>query len=171
MLYSTACEYGLRALIHLAERGPDEFTRLWEVARAEGIPRPYLSKILRDLVSAGLLRSARGRNGGYMLARPGTEITLYEIKAVIDGVADLDDCAVGLGRCCDDLPCAQHDTWGPLRELIKGYLQHTTLSEMARALARKRVLLAEMEGAVEGFASRGGGERRVVSVERLRDWR
>ncbi|MBI4539949.1 MAG: Rrf2 family transcriptional regulator [Gemmatimonadetes bacterium] len=145
MLYSTACEYGIRALTHLAERKPRDYLRLREVARAEGIPYPFLAKIFQELVSAGLLRSARGRTGGYTLAHPAGEITLYDIKAAIDGVAELEQCAVGLGRCSDEMPCPQHDSFKPIREQIKRYLQRTTLADMARALARKRALLSEVE--------------------------
>ncbi|MBI4537889.1 MAG: Rrf2 family transcriptional regulator [Gemmatimonadetes bacterium] len=146
MLYSTACEYGLRALTHLAARGPQEYTRLRDIAEAQGIPRPYLGKIFQDLVAAGLLRSARGRHGGYVLARPGSEITLYEIRSLIDGVADLERCAVGLGRCSDVTSCPQHDVWKPLRDHIRRYLERTTLADMERALARKQALLAAAGG-------------------------
>lgn len=141
MVYSTACEYGIRALTHLAGRGNKEFMRLRELARATQIPGPFLAKVFQELVSAGILDSARGPRGGYALARPAAAITLHDIKAAIDGVKDLDWCAVGLGPCSDDVPCPLHDGFKPLRQRIKRYLERTTLADIALALERKRALL------------------------------
>lgn len=113
-----------------------------EIAEAEGMPRPFASKILLELVRAGLLRSTRGPGGGYGLARPAAEINLLQIKEIFDGTRDLDECAVGLARCSDEAPCPLHDFFQPLRRSIRAYLEGTTLEDMAGALERKRVLLA-----------------------------
>jgi len=143
VLYSKACEYAIRALTHLAGRDPQEFTLLREIAQAEEIPYPFLSKIFHDLVGAGLLRSAKGPHGGYALVGPATAVSLYEIKNAIEGTADLERCAVGLDRCTDDMPCPQHAIWKTLRQGIKRYLQRTTLADMERAVREKRALLAQ----------------------------
>lgn len=166
MLYSTACEYGIRALTHLAGQGSRDLLRLRDIARAEEIPYPFLAKVFQELVSGGLLRSARGRSGGYALARPASQITLHDVKAAIDGVSDLERCAVGLGRCSDEMPCPQHDSFKPIREQIKRYLRRTTLADMARALARKRVLLAEEEAARKPAGARARAAARSVSGRR-----
>ena len=113
-----------------------------EIAEAEGIPRPFASKILLELVRAGLLRSTRGPGGGYGLARPAAEISLFQIKEIFDGTSELDACAVGLDRCSDEAPCPLHEFFQPLRQSIRDYLEGTTLEDMAVALERKQVLLA-----------------------------
>jgi len=141
VIYSRACEYAIRGLAHLAERRHGDLVRLRDIARAEDIPQPFLAKVFQDLVWAGVLESARGRSGGYALARPAAQITLHEIREAIDGAADLTRCAVGLGECSDTMPCPLHDTFKPIRERIKQYLQRTTLADIARALTRKRALL------------------------------
>ena len=107
------------------------------------MPRPFTSKILRDLVRAGLLTSARGPGGGYALARDPVDVSLLEIQQIIDGVGNLDRCAVGLSLCNDFSPCPLHDEFKHLRSAIRTYLEETTLAEMAGALKRKRALLAE----------------------------
>lgn len=149
MVYSAACEYGIRALAQLARRPDGEYTPLRELAHATRVPGPFLAKVFQELVSAGILASARGPRGGYALARPASAITLRDIKAAIDGVKDLDWCAVGLGPCSDDVPCPLHDGFKPLRQRIKRYLDRTTLAEMALALERKRALV-DVAGRPEG---------------------
>lgn len=142
MLYSSACGYAIRALTYLADRPRGEFFQAKDIARVEDIPAPFLGKILPALVRAGLLRSSKGPHGGYTLARRPTGITLLAIKAAIDGLAELDGCASGLGRCSSSKPCAQHDRFKPLRERIRGYLTTTTVADMTRALAGKRAALS-----------------------------
>lgn len=154
MIFSGASEYALRALTHLAHRRDREFVPLNEIAEAEDIPYPFLAKIAQRLVRTGLLESAKGRTGGFALARPATEITLYDIKEAIDGTDDLERCASGLARCSDEMPCPLHDTFKPIRERIKAYLRATTLQKMALAVQRKRALL-EAERTTSGAAPAG----------------
>jgi len=155
VIYSSACEYAIRAAAYLASRHGDDggLVKLRDITEAEDLPSPFLSSILQRLVTAGFLRSARGPTGGYALERPPDQITLYDIKAAVDGTAELEACAVGHDVCSDEVPCPLHDTWKPIREQIRAYLTQTTLSDMAAALDRKR---AE--------AGRGPGGRSMKSV-------
>lgn len=140
MIYSSACEYAIRAATHMAQRytESDDMVKLRDIAEAEGLPSPFLSTILTRLVDAGLLGSARGPTGGYFLKRPPADITLYQIRTAMDGNSDLDSCAVGLAVCSDTCPCPLHDTWKPIREGIRSYLESTTLEAMAAAVDRKQ---------------------------------
>jgi len=164
MIYSRRCEYAIRALSYLARRSVEEgngeeLVRLPEMAEAQDLPVAYARKICRDMVQLDLLRSARGPHGGYALARPPSEISLLEIRHAVDGTADLEGCAVGLDPCTDETPCSLHDTWKPLRERLRRYLEETTLGEVARGRVVKR---KQMNGAggVPGSdgSSRAGGE-------------
>jgi len=137
MIYSKACEYAIRALTHLA-RHPERLCLAKEISQKEEIPHYFLSKILQSLAREGLLKSVKGPGGGFKLAKPPEEFTLYEIKEAVDGVADLEECAVGLERCDDETPCPLHETFKPIREQIKAYLRTTTLADMARAVEKKR---------------------------------
>ena len=137
MIYSKECEYAIRALTYLARhRGKRCLAK--EIANAEEMPLYFLSKILQTLTRQKLLSSAKGPNGGFQLLKAPEAISLYHIKKLIDGVEDLDECAVGLGRCNSQTPCPLHDEFKPLREKIKRYLQESTLSEMTRAVDRKK---------------------------------
>lgn len=145
MLYSSACEYAIRALTHLARRPPGDRASLEEIAAGEDLPAPFLGKILKELVREGTLTSARGPGGGYALAYPPAEVTLMDVKATIDGTADLERCAVGLDPCSDETPCPLHETFKPIREAIRAYLEDTTLEDLARGLWEKEALLARKE--------------------------
>jgi len=145
MLYSRTCEHAIRALAYLAARPVGDLCLVDEIAEAEEMPRPFTSKILRDLVRAGLLTSSRGPGGGYALARDPSEISLLEIQQIMDGDGNLDRCAVGLAACNEFAPCPLHDEFMPLRQAIRKYLVETTLAEMSGALKRKKALLAEVD--------------------------
>lgn len=138
MIYSSACEYAIRAATHLALRPSGEFVRASDISDAEQIPAPFLSSVLQRLVAVGLLDSIRGPGGGYRLARSPEEISLRDIKEAIDGLADLEACALGLGACSDDRTCPLHESWKPIREQIRAYLTDTTLDRMADALTSRR---------------------------------
>ena len=137
MIYSNACEYAIRAMTYLARR-PNQLHLAREIAEEEEIPYYFLSKILQNLARDGLLKSTKGRGGGFELAKKPGRVKLYDIKVSIDGDADLSDCAVGLGKCDDKQPCPLHDTFKPLRESIRQYLKDTSLIDMAEAVEEKR---------------------------------
>lgn len=145
MLYSNTCEYAIRALTYLALAPPGQFNQLADIAEAEQIPQAFLGKILQLLVRAGFLRSARGPGGGYQLAYPPAEISLLEVRKVIDGGDDLERCAVGLNPCSEDTPCPLHETFKPLREAIYRFLEETTLKDLAVGIWEKKALIAQKQ--------------------------
>jgi Rrf2 family protein len=84
MRLSARVDYALRAAAELAAR-PDEARTVDALAAAQQIPAKYLESILGELRRAGLLRSQRGPDGGYRLARPADEIAIADIIRVLDG--------------------------------------------------------------------------------------
>jgi len=78
-------EYGIEGLAYLAQAGSDRSTLLREVSRATSIPETFLSKIFQRLVRSGLVRSRRGFHGGFLLARPASQITLREVVEALQG--------------------------------------------------------------------------------------
>ena len=141
MLYSRPCEYAIRTMAYLARAPSDERVQVQEIAEAEAIPAPILAKVLQQLARGNLVNSYKGPGGGFNLNRTPSAINLYEIFRVVDGVEDLDRCAVGLAECNDFAPCPLHDTWKSVRVHLLQYLKKTTLEEMARAVERKKELL------------------------------
>src|SRR6266700_589066 len=84
MRLSARADYALRAAIELAA-SPDDHTTAEQLARTQHIPGKFLEAILTQLRRAGLVRSQRGPEGGFWLARPASEISLADIIRAIDG--------------------------------------------------------------------------------------
>ena len=83
---SLKVEYACRVLAQLSRSyGGKPFSRIDKLAEQEEIPANYLVQILIELRNGGLINSRRGRQGGYRLAKPPAEITLFDIVSVIDG--------------------------------------------------------------------------------------
>lgn len=137
MIYSSACGYAIRALSWLAIKQPTGYMLTNEICEVADLPRHFIAKIFQDLVRRGLLVSAKGRGGGFALARPAEQITLLEIVEIIDGTDALQQCVVGMAQCDDNQSCPQHDQWKPIRNQVRTYLEQTTLQRMADTLERK----------------------------------
>ncbi len=85
MKLTRASNYALQALAYLVEQPTDRSVASHIAAEARGIPERFLLKVLQPLVSAGVLRSTKGPNGGYRLARLPKQITLLEVVEAVDG--------------------------------------------------------------------------------------
>jgi Rrf2 family protein len=114
------------------------------IAEESEIPTHFLAKILQQLARKGFLRSSKGPTGGFALRRPPEDITLLEIVDAIDGLAEYERCPSGITECNDEAPCGMHESWKELRSRIIGYLEGTTISDVARSLQQKREALAKL---------------------------
>jgi Rrf2 family protein len=126
-------EYALRALSHLAGLPEGETIPTSRVAEACGLPREFLSKTLRRLVRAGLLRSSRGRSRGYGLARPAREIRVREVLEAVEGPDYFRRCVFWDSRCSEDRPCALHGAWAAVRGELLANLERMTLEDVRAA--------------------------------------
>jgi Rrf2 family protein len=138
MIFSSAAEYAIRGVAELAARGGTSRVQLDEIVAGTGLPRDFMAKVFQKLVHGNVLRSAKGRGGGFCLARPPHEITLLQIVESVEGAQAYDRCVVGLERCNDQMPCAQHDLYKPIRQRIKDYLATTTAADLAASLRAKQ---------------------------------
>lgn len=131
MRMSAKAEYAVRAMVQLATVDGGVRVTTEDLAQAQGIPPQFLVDILSDLRNDRLVRSHRGRDGGYELARPGDEISIADVLRSIDGpLASVRD--VGLG----DLPysgptAALTDVWRALRASMRSVLEQTSLADVA----------------------------------------
>ena len=85
MKLTHACGYAIHAVAYLAKLKDDNLVASREIAEPQGQPERFLVKVLKPLVSAQVLLSLRGPNGGYRLARPARSITLLEIVEAVEG--------------------------------------------------------------------------------------
>src|ERR1700693_1226713 len=85
MKLTRASSYAIHAMMYLADQEDQRSVASHHIARARKIPERFLLKVLRPLVSARILISLPGPNGGYHLARPANKISLLEILEAVDG--------------------------------------------------------------------------------------
>ena len=131
MRMSAKAEYAIRAMVELATADEGALVKTEDLAKAQGIPAQFLVDILSDLRTDRLVRSHRGRDGGYELARCATDISIADVLRCIDGpLASVRD--IGLG----DLPysgptAALTDVWRALRASMRSVLETTSLADVA----------------------------------------
>ncbi len=110
MRLTSATRYAVEALLYLGGPGKGGMAASHDIARARGTPERFLLKVLKPLVTAGVLHSVRGPNGGYRLARPLRDLTLLEMVEAVDGPirghAPADVCDDGGGRLNEALQAA-----------------------------------------------------------------
>jgi Rrf2 family protein len=129
-------KYGLKALVHLATLDPGRSTQAMEIATTHNIPKKFLDAILGDLRNAGIVHSKKGPGGGYMLARPASEIKVGQAIRSLDGplapIACASRSAYQPCRDCDDVEtCQIRLTMARVRDAISEILDRMTVAEMA----------------------------------------
>lgn len=138
MRISAKADYAVRAAIELArnEEGPTKGTR---VAEAQAIPLKFLENILIDMRHAGLVRSQRGAEGGYWLARPAAEISVADIIRAVEGPL-----ASVRGERPEDIDypdgaAALQRAWIAVRASLRGVAENVTLADLAAGKLPARV--------------------------------
>jgi Rrf2 family protein len=129
-------EYGLRCLLQVASARGGAPVPISEVAAAEGLGPEYAAKLLRLLRLAGLVESERGALGGYRLARPAGEISVWSALEALGGAFyDRDFCACHSGqgaRCVRSRDCSLRPLWAGLQRALRDTLAGIHLSDLLR---------------------------------------
>lgn len=135
-MLSQKAKYGLRALVALA-RADGEQVSAGELAVRAGAPRKFLEAILLELSRSQIVLSRRGKFGGYVLARPATDITFAEVIRIIDGPLALAPCVsprLGFRKCvdCPDLAtCTLREALLRARDATADVLEAYSLADAA----------------------------------------
>lgn len=130
-------KYGLKALVHLARLPTGQLAFVTDVATTNNIPKKFLDAILGELRNAGFVQSRKGKDGGYRLARPATEIKIGDVVRVLDGPLAPIPCAsrTQYQACedCDEATCQVRHMMLEVRHAIAEVLDKRTLAEMRDA--------------------------------------
>ncbi|MGE0877615.1 MAG: Rrf2 family transcriptional regulator [Acidimicrobiia bacterium] len=133
MRVSTRGDYAARALLSLALHAEQSPTSVRDIADRTGLPQPYLEQILLALKGAGLVRSKRGVGGGYVLAKPASDIRLSEIISAVDGPIQLGDFGEPHqdGACDHEGQCVLLTIWQVAADHMRHHLGSYTLADIA----------------------------------------
>lgn len=105
------------------------------IARRQGLSQHYLEQLVGPLREAGLVRSVRGAQGGYQLARPAQEITVGDVVRVLEGPIAVTDCTVpgaGVEHCGRAEGCVARGVWERVSQSIARVLDSITLADLCR---------------------------------------
>jgi Rrf2 family protein len=127
---TSAADYAIRAMIHLACLPEGGVALRSEIANAQTIPTSFMAKILRSLVRARLLRSSRGVNGGFELACAPSEINMLDIVEAIEGPLSLTDCTPSPTGCVWSMDCPASSVWVKVQESMKDVLRESNLEDL-----------------------------------------
>lgn len=133
MLYSKTAKYAVLALAEVALCPPEQPVSTKRIAAASSVPYPLLAKIVGQLRLAGLVRAARGKHGGILLARPAKDITVQDVVLALDGPEVLNDCPLFLAPCNCERECTLHPLWKPAHDSVVKFFEGTTLQDIADA--------------------------------------
>jgi len=131
-MLNQSAEYALRAVALIASRDREAPSRAKDLAAELGVPANYLSKILHQLASAGVLISRRGRQGGFLLAEPASRLRLARVVEPFEELAQYRACLMGRPTCSARGACAAHHEWKPIAAAVLRFLQRTSVAQLAQ---------------------------------------
>ena len=139
MKLSSRSEYGIRALLELAQRRGQGPIQSREIAERQDIPDAYLNQLLLTLRKAGIVQSVRGPAGGHLLAHPPERVTMAEAIGALEGLPHVES--------AEDAESDQSDAWAvrwvcnEIDEAVANVLREITLETLlTRKQARNNIL-------------------------------
>jgi len=144
-MLSQKSRYALKALLVLAVQGDSTPMQIADIAEAAQVPRKFLEQILLELKKPGIVRSHRGRTGGYSLGRPAKDISFADVLRVTDGPLALSPCVsvMAYGKCddCfDEAVCAIRKALLAARDATAAALESRSLAAAAAQMKRAGAL-------------------------------
>lgn len=133
---SSRGRYGVKAVFELARHYGQAPVPLASVARAQGVPEPYLEQLMPALKRAGVVASARGAQGGYRLSRPPGAVTVGDVVRALEGPIHLATCTSDDAEDCPALlECIGPDVWTRVQEVLVAAMDGMTFESL---LGRQR---------------------------------
>ncbi len=133
MKLSRASTYAFYGLAHLASQADNSLIPLSEIYEQYGVPEKHLAKIFQQLVKAGILRSARGVNGGFALAKAAKEISPLDVIEALEGRVAETGCLLLQEPCDRDTACRINAVWRRAQHAMVKVLREATLVDMVDA--------------------------------------
>lgn len=131
MQITRQADYAVRAMIYLAQLGPEKRAATSQIAQEKQIPPSFLAKIVSQLSVAGLLQTSRGAHGGVSLARAPEQITLLDVVEAIDGPILLNDCVADHNNCVFGNECPMKPIWCDAQSELIERLRTVSFAEIS----------------------------------------
>ena len=131
MKISVKGEYALQAIFDLCCQPGGQPVKIADIARRQKIPQKFLELILASLKQGGFVESRRGAEGGYLLARPASQITVGQVQRFFEGGQN----GAGTKRKTES---PFEDMWRRVDEAVSGVVDHTTFADLQRSWAERQ---------------------------------
>ena len=132
MKISVKGEYALQAIFDLCSQAPGTPVKIADIARRQNIPQKFLELILASLKQGGFVESRRGAEGGYLLARAASQITVGEVHRFFEGGRN------GKSGLKKKAESPFDDLWGAVDEAVSAVVDQTTFADLQRRWNEKR---------------------------------
>lgn len=132
MQITRQADYALRAMVYLARMKPNQMAVTKKIAEQQKIPPSFLAKIISQLSNAKLIHTKRGADGGVILSRPASEISLLEVIEAIDGSIALNECTVSPGNCDQAEDCPLYEIWQETQDELVNKLRNATFDRYTK---------------------------------------
>lgn len=136
MQITRQADYAVRAMVYLAQLGPDCRAATSQIAKEKQIPPSFLAKIVSQLSVAGLLQTSRGARGGVSLAKPPQEISLLDVVEAIDGPILLNECVGDASACVFGDDCLIKPVWCDAQKELVDRLSRTNFAQFTETQLR-----------------------------------
>ena len=132
---SKLTDYAILVMMELSEQH-SEVVNAHDIAHLTHLELPTVSKVLKLLTRAGLVRSFRGINGGYSMDREAKMISVAQIIAAIEGPIAMTECSVESGLCDQEPVCNLRSNWQRISTAVAHAMEGVSLAEMSRPIRK-----------------------------------
>lgn len=129
MQITRQADYAVRAVVYLAQLGPERKAATSHIAQEKQIPPSFLAKIVSQLSVAGLLQTSRGARGGVSLAKSPDQISLLDVVEAIDGPILLNECVSDSSTCVFGDNCPMKPVWCDAQQELVNRLRGVSFSQ------------------------------------------